>query len=812
MEVTSDNFEEVVKNIQQEIIDCDFVSFDLEFTGIFTSPNSKVTPFDTAEYRYSNLRESIENFIPIQFGLSLFKIVETDKVISRPYNFYLFKKPLRSNGIDSSTFLCQSASMEFLGKNDFDFNKWIKKGITFLSRSDEEKYRESLKEFEKRNNSKITPAPRDSSFIRDLHNQIKQWQDALPSTPTPTPTPTSTPTPTPMESSSNLDNDNQSTDYVLVSPANNYLKKLTYQIVKDEYPSLSATSVNDRGKYKIKIEKKKNDEGEDPEKKAQTDTENGILRQVGFRRIIDMVSRHSKVIVGHNCLLDMIHIYHRFIKPAPLSLVEFKKELHTVFPSIFDTKYVSSLESLKHLIIQNGLEDLHRRLQRYPFPVLENELPTGFERYSTDSSSSFSISSSTPSTPLKTSAPSIPSTPLTPSTPSTPSTTTTTPSTPSTPSNSNISRPHSTENEKLHEAGYDALITGLIFLKLIRYICNKQANDNNNKNNDNNNNININESEPPKEKMYDFNSELNKSMCNKLSQPGYKENLNFVDLSSDGQELNMKYENLVYFVDNLNPNVDIVTLKSHFNPYNKSVNPINIIWFDERSAFIAFDEHLNEEEHNRIQKHTKINIKKKDQQQQQSSIEVNITPLRQYHANQLESISILNTELSLASPYSSPFRKLERPSVGEKRKRSIFESDSKSSIIPLTTSPPSLSTTIISTVLSTTTSTTSTTSTPKYQPTIQEASHIKPNEEHHPAKRRKFQIVEPPTTSMLPPVSYYSQLPNSYSAPSPMETDFPGNSPPPSRVEYDFTSQNTEDSSKRSTTIQKEFPETCTIL
>ena len=42
----------------------------------------------------------------------------------------------------------------------------------------------------------------------------------------------------------------------------------------------------------------------------------------------------------HNGFIDSLHLYDKFIDSLPKSLGEFKEEFHSNFPTIFDTKYI----------------------------------------------------------------------------------------------------------------------------------------------------------------------------------------------------------------------------------------------------------------------------------------------------------------------------------------------------------------------------------------------------------------------------------------------------------------------------------------
>ncbi len=58
-----------------------------------------------------------------------------------------------------------------------------------------------------------------------------------------------------------------------------------------------------------------------------------------MRRVIDALSASGKAIVGHNSLLDMLHITNAFIGPvASLQFSDFCDRVNRHLPLFFDTK------------------------------------------------------------------------------------------------------------------------------------------------------------------------------------------------------------------------------------------------------------------------------------------------------------------------------------------------------------------------------------------------------------------------------------------------------------------------------------------
>ena len=49
----------------------------------------------------------------------------------------------------------------------------------------------------------------------------------------------------------------------------------------------------------------------------------------------------KKPLVGHNCLYDILRIYHQFVDDLPANYKDFKRAFHHFFPEIYDTKHLA---------------------------------------------------------------------------------------------------------------------------------------------------------------------------------------------------------------------------------------------------------------------------------------------------------------------------------------------------------------------------------------------------------------------------------------------------------------------------------------
>ena len=60
-----------------------------------------------------------------------------------------------------------------------------------------------------------------------------------------------------------------------------------------------------------------------------------IIQQFkGFSRVIQIIIENQKPLVAHNCLYDIMRIYHQFVDDLPSSYEDFKREFHKSFPGI----------------------------------------------------------------------------------------------------------------------------------------------------------------------------------------------------------------------------------------------------------------------------------------------------------------------------------------------------------------------------------------------------------------------------------------------------------------------------------------------
>ncbi|KAK2169445.1 hypothetical protein LSH36_10g14010 [Paralvinella palmiformis] len=378
-------------------------------------PGYSIHPFETPEDRYLKLKTVAANFLILQFGLAVFKFdPKTKRYSVKVYNFYIFPRPFSRRAPDIR-FTCQSSSLDFLASQDFDFNKVFREGISYLLPSEEDRLKAALNE---------KYAMKDSQ-----ENQLQVNQKSAPSSASSSPayaspqndgTPlTKGPCIIPEEQKSFIEGICSQVDKLLQSgeselhlkPSNGYQRKLTYQVIGQRFNGVHLETKSDskHQRYILVTAVSSPEELRDKEEKKKAAEFQEVEDAVGFTKVIKMLIESRKLIVGHNMLLDLLHLIEKFCYPLPEEYEEFKALAASLFPKIIDTKLMASAPPFKDKVTSSVLGELLRILEEPPFSIPEIEQSEQFPSYST-------------------------------------------------------------KDERQHEAGYDAYMTGLCFLAMAQYL------------------------------------------------------------------------------------------------------------------------------------------------------------------------------------------------------------------------------------------------------------------------------------------------------------------------------------------------------
>ncbi|KAK7087349.1 poly(A)-specific ribonuclease PNLDC1-like [Littorina saxatilis] len=336
-EVTRTSFEKLFPLIEKTIKQADFVAIDSEFTGLYVRDNDKPSLFDTSEERYKKMRNSVTRLTLCQIGISAFVKNKTDSV----YEAHTFNFPLCSMafGPIDPGFTWQASALEFLSRFSFDFNKCVYEGVSFLNDEQERQLCQSME-----SGALFSGVERqfDESFIQSLCSVVAQWYVSS------------------KEGETYTLHKTQADaklwcDYVIHSEIRRRFPLVW--TVNDTFKNIAVEKVTAERRTELE-ERNKVDQEQEQEKLKQS--------MLGFTRVFRVLREYQKILVGHNMMMDLMFMYDKFFRPLPPKYATFKRDLHTVFPRIYDTKQMSF--SMKKMleditgVFSTNLVQLHRIL------------------------------------------------------------------------------------------------------------------------------------------------------------------------------------------------------------------------------------------------------------------------------------------------------------------------------------------------------------------------------------------------------------------------------------------------------------------
>ena len=376
VDVTTQNFSDIFKRIKEELPRCSFVAIDAEFTGLLHG-QERDNMFDTPGERYTRHRELGSEFIINQFGLCLTEETE-EGFTTRPYNFYLY--PLERYNVprrDDTWFVCQASSLKMLAQFGFDFNKWIRDGIRYVSEA------------------KGSTQPK--------------WR-----TPTVPPNPSSEDTPslvrTPVQTlkgmARNPDQEsfvdqarrdlltfthNNDSREIKIKTLNRFERKVVYTLIEDDAtisktPLVTEKAMDEGREVDILVKKVSQEEMASRQKIRGEKLKVKEELKLGFTRVIQLLFESGKPLVLHNGLLDLMNIYRQFVGPLPETFEQFKMAVSSRFRHIMDTKLLASSQPFSQNLSRTRLDEIFTDLVNTPGSVFERvtvHLPEEFLRYNT---------------------------------------------------------------------------------------------------------------------------------------------------------------------------------------------------------------------------------------------------------------------------------------------------------------------------------------------------------------------------------------------------------------------------------------------
>ncbi|KAK5069560.1 hypothetical protein LTS08_007598 [Lithohypha guttulata] len=396
MDIRKDQFAVEAVRLLQDIADSHFISFDFEFSGIAERDRNRATK-QTVQERYEETRISVQEYQPLQIGLTIVKYDDKKKrYVLEPYNLNISPLPLLRERQFTRKWSMNSGAVSFLHRNGFDFGRQLIHGVPYLSSQEEEKARTKMTADAKRED--LVLKADDQALAQHVRSAIEKWQSQ------------------PKEQQEEWLNIPHDQPADMPAELNSYQRRLVHQIVQNEFPGLKTQGMNTF----VQITSPGPEKQISLKQLEEEYRERDLSRAIGFRWIVDgmtgkdlsnlphdyllpalpktvsaeegerpvkafltalnrRLQERRKVLIGHNCLTDIMFLYKMTIGDLPETLQEFKDKVHELFPAIIDTKFISSCYSEKHgrLSLGEVAEDLNIDQSIHPELYTSGE----FDRY-----------------------------------------------------------------------------------------------------------------------------------------------------------------------------------------------------------------------------------------------------------------------------------------------------------------------------------------------------------------------------------------------------------------------------------------------
>ncbi|XP_012227812.2 pre-piRNA 3'-exonuclease trimmer-like isoform X1 [Linepithema humile] len=306
-EVTNLNFNKIYPHLERVLRNANFIAIDTELTGIEDNEN-KNSLFDSTEERYEKQRSNIQSYIIIQFGISAFqRVPNKNEYTAEAFNFFLLPRSIPSK---NRRFVWQVAALEFLATYGFDFNKFAYKGISYLNEVEHEILQKQLQENVLFRNVERSVSYKEEDDLKDYINQVAEWLSTA-------------------DDASSLK----------ITTSTPILQYLTHKELRNRFSNVWTISGNNMVTV-MKIPPESREMFEQEEKDYIL--ENILLESyIGFSKVFKLLVALKKPIIAHNALLDFMFMYQQFYKPLPQKYINFKNNIHELFPTIYDTKFLS---------------------------------------------------------------------------------------------------------------------------------------------------------------------------------------------------------------------------------------------------------------------------------------------------------------------------------------------------------------------------------------------------------------------------------------------------------------------------------------
>ncbi|NWT05404.1 PNDC1 ribonuclease, partial [Mionectes macconnelli] len=260
--------------------------------------------FDSPVERYLKTRQSVQRFTVTQLGKCC-SDTESDLLgyVVHSYNFFLFPSML---GVRDVEFTLSASSIQFLSRYGFDYNKFLKDGIPYMNEVQEKILRQHLLAGSWTFHSAVN-----RDVLRKVIDEVTSWIAVA-----------------------------EEEETMILQDLSDY-HMLEVQLVLRQ--ALQNVWTEPLGSKKVMVKKVSPQDRQLLENSScdPCQIELILLSARGFTNLFQILVEAKKPLVGHNMLMDLMHLHDKFYKPLPESYEEFKRNIHNLFPVLIDTKTVT---------------------------------------------------------------------------------------------------------------------------------------------------------------------------------------------------------------------------------------------------------------------------------------------------------------------------------------------------------------------------------------------------------------------------------------------------------------------------------------
>ncbi|NXP07124.1 PNDC1 ribonuclease, partial [Thinocorus orbignyianus] len=306
MEVGAADFERCLPDLRGRVGSAAFLALDMEFTGLHlaATQNEGLSLFDSPAERYLKARQSVQRFTVAQLGGCCSEVENhPSRYVVHSYNFFLFPSML---GLPDVEFTLSAASVQFLSHYGFDYNKFLKDGIPYMNEVQEKILSQRLL---------VGSSEVSSALARDVLkkaiDEVTCWIAAAEE-----------------EETMTLQDLSGYRSFEVQLVLRKGLKNVWTQPLGDKKVMVKKVSPQQRQLLE-----------NSPYDYCQKELI--LLSARGFTNLFQTLVKAKKPLVGHNMLMDLMHLHDKFYRPLPESYEEFKRNIHNLFPVLIDTKTIT---------------------------------------------------------------------------------------------------------------------------------------------------------------------------------------------------------------------------------------------------------------------------------------------------------------------------------------------------------------------------------------------------------------------------------------------------------------------------------------